>query len=142
MGWPCGSSRRLAEVCREGPFQPRGDGVLQRLGLGVHLAPVEPEHLREEEFDEAMAADDAAGLDAAGVGESCAVAGRVLDPACLVEPLEHAGDGSAFTFKSAAISAGEDDVLRPAQAVDRLEVILHGGGGLVAHEVRIAYGSL
>ena len=39
---------RLAEVVRDRLFEPRRDGVFQRLRLGIHLAPIELQHLREE----------------------------------------------------------------------------------------------
>ena len=50
---------RFAEEGGERLFHARRDGVFQRLGLGVHLAPVEAEHARQQQFDEPMAADDA-----------------------------------------------------------------------------------
>ena len=34
--------------------QPVGDGVLEELRLGVHLGPVDPHHLHQEQFDQSM----------------------------------------------------------------------------------------
>ena len=83
---------RLAEVGRDGLLQARRDGVFQRLGLGVHLAPVEAEDARQKQFDEAVPADDAPRLGDAGGRQASAGAGVVVDPAGVGEAFEHAGD--------------------------------------------------
>src|SRR6516225_4014213 len=45
--------KRLAKVVRNRLLEPRRDRVLQRLGLGVNFAPVEPEHAREKKLHKA-----------------------------------------------------------------------------------------
>ena len=40
-------------------FQPRRDGVFERLRLGVDFAPVQAEDARQEQFDQPMPANDA-----------------------------------------------------------------------------------
>ena len=60
---------RLAEVGRDGLLQPGRNGVFERLGLRVHLAPVEPQNASEEELDESVTANDAASLGDAALGQ-------------------------------------------------------------------------
>ena len=64
-GWnrmPVGILERLAQMSGDGLLQARGDGVFERFGLGIDLAPIETKHLSEKEFDQAVAANDAKGF--------------------------------------------------------------------------------
>ena len=118
---------RLAQVFGDGFFQARADGVLQRLGLGVDLAPVEAERARQQQFDEPVAADDAPrGGDALG-GERRLVAGRVGDEAGFGEPLEHPGNRRGLDAGAGGDVAGGDRAVRAAELVNLLEVVLDGG---------------
>ncbi len=40
--------QRLAQVLGEGLLEPGRNGMLQCVGLDVHFAPIEPQHLREK----------------------------------------------------------------------------------------------
>jgi hypothetical protein len=71
-----------------------GDGVFEVLGLLVDFGPVEAEDFHEEEFDEAVPAEDVEGELLACVGEPDAGAGLVIDEVGLGECLDHGGGGA------------------------------------------------
>src|SRR5262245_15337217 len=121
------------EMGREGLLQPRGDGVLEGLGLGVHLAPVESQDAGEEQLDEAMSADDAAGFGEPAAGELGPAAGLVLDKPVFRQLLEHAGDGRGPDAEGPRDVIGGGDAARSADGVDRFQVILHGRGERSRH---------
>ena len=110
--------------------------MFQRFGLGVHLAPVEAQHARQQQFDEPMTANDSPRLGDAALREAGAAAGFVLDPAGLGEPFQHAGDGGAHAQTGGDVG-GRHLLIGAAQAVNGLEVVLFGRGRLVGHARRL-----
>src|SRR5579884_314778 len=50
---------RFAQVSGDGLLQTRRNGVLQRLGLGIDFAPIQAKHARQQQFHQAMSANDA-----------------------------------------------------------------------------------
>ncbi len=58
----------LAQMSGDGLLQPGRDGMFERLGLGIDLAPIQAKHARQKEFHQAMPADDPARLGHALLG--------------------------------------------------------------------------
>ena len=64
----------------------------EELGFFVNLAPVDSQHLDQEELDEAMAPEDMGREFSTGVGELDTAVGLVGDEAASGESLDHRGD--------------------------------------------------
>jgi len=56
-----------------------------------------------------------------------------MDPAGLVEPLQHAGDRWGFDGERDGDIGRGDEAARPAQPVNRFEIVLDGGRRLLGH---------
>lgn len=92
---------RVAVRVRCGMAEPDGDrldefvrsGVLQGLGVMVHIVPGEVEAGREEQFEESMAADDAEREMLSFCRQRGAVVGPVDDEVPGVHPFQHRGNG-------------------------------------------------
>ena len=92
-----------------------------------------PEDARQEQLDEPVAADDAAGLGGPAVGEAAAVADLVAIRPASASRLSMPVTDGARTPSRSAISAGETMRSAPPEAVNRLEIILHGRGHAFLH---------
>ena len=102
--------------------------MLQGLGLGVHLAPVQAEHARQKQLHQAVPANDAPGLGDSFRGQLGPRPGLVVDPARFLKAFEHAGHRRRPDLQPGRDVHRRHHLLRPAQRVDGFEVILHGGG--------------
>jgi hypothetical protein len=107
-----------------------GDGVLEHVGFVVDFGPIEFEDADEEEFEEAMAAEDVEGELLAAVGEFGAASRFVLDEAGIGQGLDHGSCGSGDYAHGGGEFAHGDD-LSPAGAllqIKLLEIVFHGAG--------------
>jgi hypothetical protein len=110
---------------------PLGDGVLELLGLAVHLAPVEPDDLHQEELDQPVAAQHVGGQLAAGRGEPHAAVGLVAHQAAVGQGLDHRrhrAGGDAETGRDLP-HRHQRSGLPVLLEQDALEVILDRAGG-------------
>jgi len=82
------------EHCVDALDQPLRDRVLEDLRVGVHLAPVHPHHLDEEELDETVAPHDVRGELEPGLGQPNPRVGLVGDEPGPGQSLDHRGGGS------------------------------------------------
>lgn len=108
-----------------------GDGVLQGVGFFVDDGPVETKDADEEEFHEAMAAEDVEGELLAAVGEADAAARFVLDQAGIGQGFDHRGGGAGDDAHDRSQAAHGHHLAIPAALlqINLLEVIFDGAGG-------------
>jgi hypothetical protein len=100
------------------------DVVLENLGVGVDLGPVEAEHPHQEGFEHAVAPHHGdRGATALG-GEARSAARLHRDQPLLGEAREHVGDGRRRHTEPAREVRGGDASGGGAQLVQRLEVVL------------------
>ena len=97
---------RFPQMGRDRLFEPRRNGVLQRIGFRINFAPIEAEHARQKQLDEPMPADPAC-LGNARVGELHPLADAVLDQARRLQPLEHSGHRRRLHFEPRRDSTGD-----------------------------------
>ena len=119
-------ARRLAELGGDVLEQVVGDGVLELLGLVVHLVPAHAELLDEQRLEQAVATHHGA-AQAAGPasGQAHAAVAHVLDETVAGETLHHLGHRGRRHRETLGELAGGDGLagLR-LQKVDRLQVVL------------------
>ena len=82
---------RFAQVGGDGGFQPGRDRMLERFRLDIDLAPVQTQDAGEKQFDQSVAANDAAGFGDSRGRSACARARFVCDVTFLREAFEHSG---------------------------------------------------
>ena len=85
-----------------------GDDVFEFLGFGVDFGPIEADGFDEEEFDEAVAADDVEGELFASGGEAYATARLIGDEAGIGEGLDHGGGGAGHDVNEGGEASHED----------------------------------
>src|SRR5262249_54329650 len=122
---------RLPQMSGQGLFEPRRDGVLQRLGFGVDFAPIQTEHTREEQFDQAMTSDNAAGLDHTSLSQSSPTAGFMHDPTGLRQAFQHPRNRRRANLKPGGDIGGRNERLIAPPAVDRLSGNLRPPRGMI-----------
>ena len=98
---------RLAEIGRQRLFEARGNGMLQRLRLGIDFAPIETENARQEKFHQSVPPNDAPSLGQAQIGQTGPGAGLIFNPPGLCQALSIPVTDGARTPSRVAISAGE-----------------------------------
>src|SRR5262245_46333357 len=107
--------------------------MLECLCLRVYFAPVEPEHSSQEQFHKPMPTHDSTCFGHSEVAQLCPGARFVFDEAVLCQSFEHAGDGGGADFQSRGNLVGGNDAFRPAERVDRFQVVLNGRAKLSRH---------
>jgi len=107
------------------------DSVLHVFGFFVDFVPSQLKRASQEQFDQPVAAEDAEGEHAAGVGEASAFVGHVLGEAAFAERFEHAGDGAGRDAESFGELAGRCGLplLAGGNLVDCLDVVFDGQAG-------------
>ena len=124
--------RRVAEERLDPVDQPLRGGVLHVFGLLVNLVPGHLERPGQEQFQQAMAANDLQRQPLAGRGEPGPLVRRVGGQAGLGKRFEHARDGSRRDPRRLRdLSGSHRGVTRNARGDqgDRLDVILDGEAG-------------
>ena len=101
-----------------------GDGVLEPLGLGVDLAPVVTELLREIDFENAMTADHLESGVAPLVRQLHAAVGHVLDQAGLRQTFHHATYRWRCDFEHRRDVARGCEPPLTREVLDRFQVVL------------------
>src|SRR5579875_254196 len=137
-GWnrmPVRVFQRLAQMSSDGLFQTRRNSVFQRLGLGIDLAPVQAKHTRQQQFYQAMTANDASRLADALWRQLRSAAGFIIDPASLSQTLEHACHRRGAYLQTFGDGQRRHHSLGAVEAVNRLQVILHSSARLFCHHI-------
>lgn len=116
----------LAELGEELGFEIGRDGVLEALGLVVHLPPFHAEKLRQHAFDKVMTEGEFAGDFATCGGEANVAIGEDADEAVFLETAEGHGHGGGGNFEPIGEAGGDDGFAFGFGLEDGLEVILFG----------------
>ena len=111
------SGDRLDEAIR--------DGVLQPLGLGVHLRQLVAQLFHEEELDEAVTPQNHESLGFATGRQPKAAPFAPGDEAGFFQTLRHVGYGRRGDLQDFSHRAGRNQLAAPLQREQRLEKVLH-----------------
>ena len=126
------AGQRVADARAHVGLEARRHRVLEVLGLLVHLVPRHADDVGQEALDHPVAADDALGVGAAGLGEADRAVGVAADVAVALEPADHLRDGRRRELHRAGEVGGGHRQAGLEQPEQRLEVLLLGVGGLSA----------
>ena len=125
-----GVERRVAEPRRDHLFQLLREHVLEHLGLGVHGIPANAEALCEVELEQPVMAQHLQRDPPAGLGEPDTAIALVGDEAERVELAQHPRHRCRTHAEPLREGGRRGNPLAALERIDRLRVVLHGGGKL------------
>ncbi len=138
---PVGAGRGLPHRRPDVGLEAWGHGVLEPLGLLVHVVPGNADDIGQKALDQAVARDDLLGIAPAPTGERDRLVGVAGDVAVALEPPDHLMDGrSGQLHRPRQIRPGHRQA-RLLQPEQRLEVLLLGNGGIRHRRTAYAIGS-
>ena len=125
---------RIEKLVYGGAGLSRNDGKVVMTpfvlaGEDVEVRVVKP----KKEFDEAVTADHSARFSQSVGRELGPLPGFVVDPTIGAQSFQHSGDGRRTNVQLAGNVGRRHDLIRAAEPVDGLQVVLHRGRGLRRH---------
>ena len=103
-------------------------GVLEALGLFVHILPAESKVLYQVRFNDPVAPQDLQRLAAPGAREPNAAVRFVFQEPVLGKPADHAAHRRRLHVQHPGELAGSGGLTALVEGIDSLEIVFHGTG--------------